>query len=154
MRKQLLQVLTSGRVTVEYLEATRVAVEDPGHPRPGFEAQSWCRCGWCRPQENRREQVCCKQCPCVQFQTDFTDIVVNRSVLECVARRHLDWQNDPQPEIIPSNLLRKAGYRQYIAWKYNYLGPGEQRCPPSCVVWAVRGQYLSPNGQYLGFMEE
>ena len=43
----------------------------------------------------------------------------HRSVLEAVARRHLDWLGEEQPVMLIEYLLQKAGYWQYISWQYS-----------------------------------
>ena len=33
--------------------------------------------------------------------------------------------------------FRKAAYRQYILWVYDYLGRGNRRVAPSCVILKI-----------------
>ena len=151
MKTQMLKLLQSGHATLDLLEQFQL----DSQPEAVMSRPSWCSCGRCREQERPKEQKCCRgRGGCVTLSPEFAAICMNREVLSCVARRHLDWLVEPQPDLVPNNLLRKAGYRQYTAWKYHYLGPGNRKCPPSCVVWAVRGKYPSPDGMYMGFEEE
>jgi len=44
----------------------------------------------------------------------------------------------------PAKNYRKAVYRQWIMWQ---PGPGVRQVVPSCVVWAVRGTYPTPDSR-------
>lgn len=49
--------------------------------------------------------------------------------------------------------LRLAAYRQYTWWIHGYLGRGDRRVIPSCVVSAVRREFPEPQDNYTGFQE-
>ena len=46
-------------------------------------------------------------------------------------------------------LYRLAAYRQFTNWTYNFLGKGNRRVVPACVVKTVRLKFPEP--QYTGF---
>ena len=50
-----------------------------------------------------------------------------------------------------SSSLRIAAYFQYTWWVHGFLGGGNRRLIPSCVVTAIRERY--PDEQYTGFRE-
>ena len=99
--------------------------------------------------KNPVERVCCKIPTCVTTTEAFHDVVLNRNVLVvCIIDRSNYMSEDVSYE--PSNF-RKAAYRQYTQYSYGYLGRGNRKTIPSCVVWRVRDQYPAPDNNYLGF---
>ena len=126
--------------------------EGPSAPQadpPGQDNLNWCRCGKCRPLENPVERIFCKIPTCVTTTETFHDVVLNRHVLSvCIIDRRDYMQEDAAYE--PSDY-RKAAYRQYSLYSHGYLGRGNRKTIPSCVVWRVRDQYPAPDNNYLGF---
>ena len=53
--------------------------------------------------------------------------------------------------IFASRSLRLAAYRQYTCWVHGYLGRGDRRVIPPCVVTAIREAFPDPSQQYKGF---
>ena len=78
-------------------------------------------------------------------------ICVDHLVLTVAILNRVDITADPI-DYSPSSY-RKAAYRQYILWIHGYLGRGNRRVVPSCVVLAIRRWYPSPTGLYMGFRE-
>ena len=111
----------------------------------------WCICGRCRHMPLEVEKVCCRQRVCITREEFFQSAVLDMSVLSIAIVNRSDVFAD-DPEYTPSSY-RKAAYRQWILWQHGYLGRANRRVIPSCVVWAVRDRYPSPDGQYLGFKE-
>ena len=54
---------------------------------------------------------------------------------------------------IQNRSLRFAAYQQFIWWIFQYLGKGNRRVIPSCVVWSIRKHFPEANGQYTWFEE-
>ena len=46
---------------------------------------------------------------------------------------------------------RLAAYRQFTNWTYSFLGKGNRRVVPACVVNAVRQQFPEADNVYTGF---
>ena len=95
--------------------------------------------------------LCCRKRPCVTTQEFFESAVLDMNVLSIAIVNRSDVYAD-DPDYSPSSY-RKAAYRQWILWNYGYLGRGQRRVVPLCVVWAVRKRYPAPDGYYLGFKE-
>ena len=71
--------------------------------------------------------------------------------LELCIRNTSDIRNDR--EDTSSTAFRKAAYRQFILSRYGYLGKGNRRVCPSCVVLKKRQRYPSVTGVYMGYRE-
>ena len=78
--------------------------------------------------------------------------MLDKDQLVLAIRNKADLFVDDAPEDV--RLLRKAAYRNFILWKYFYLGRGNRRVIPSCCVWTIRDTYPSPDGTYLGYKDE
>ena len=81
----------------------------------------------------------------------FHDTCLNRNVLTvCVIDRANFFGDDV--EFTPANYW-KGAYRQYILYSHGYLGRGNRKVAPACVVWKIRDNYPAPDNNYLGFKE-
>lgn len=155
-----LEVETCHKVIVEAycgaggFQRLRQLVQQPAHPfsqQPQDEdLPSWCICGRCRHMDQPVEQVCChrRDC-CITTLEAFEAITLDVSVLWVAIVNRCEVTGDDAEET-PSNF-RKAAYRQYTVWKNGYLGAGNRRPVPACVVWAIRDRFPEPSGVYLGF---
>ena len=123
----------------------------PAHGRPGGNGPDWCICGNCREMGTPVENVCCRRRNCVTTFDDFHLLCTERAVLTVAIQNRADIYADAVV-FSPANY-RKAAYRQYILWVYGYLGRGNRRVIPSCVVLCIRNWYPAPDGIYLGFRE-
>ena len=99
------------------------------------------------PEEN----VCCRSRACLTTIDTFETIVLNRDVLSVAIVHRADvYSKDP---LYAPSIYRKAAYRQWTLWRCGYLGRGNRRVIPACVIWAMRDKYPAPDGIYLGFKE-
>lgn len=55
--------------------------------------------------------------------------------------------------VVVPRSLRLAAYFQFTWWVHGYLGRGNRRVIPSCVVSAIRERYPEASGEYQGFQE-
>ena len=76
-------------------------------------------------------------------------LVLDPEVLELCIKNRGEIRNDREDNSTPA--FRKAAYRQYILDRYNYIGIGNRKVAPSCVVRAIRSRYPSVTGTYMGF---
>ncbi|CAG2201862.1 unnamed protein product [Mytilus edulis] len=133
-----------------------IDVRDAGNGSPEIppnrEVPSWCKCSFCREMPNEIEKVCCKQTPvnCHSQLREFNTVVLDELVLEVARRMREDLMIDPHDDNF-NRGNRHAAYRQYVLWIHGYLGAGNRRVIPSCVVWKIREKYPDPVGQYVGF---
>ena len=122
----------------------------PPAPDPPNQNSNWCVCGNCRVMPTPSENKCCGCTRCATTFDDFHIICLEHSVLTVAIHNRAD---------IYANLIdyspasyRKAAY-MYILKEHGYLGRGNRRIIPSCVVLCIRDRYPAPDGQYLGFKE-
>ena len=111
----------------------------------------WCLCGLCRPMPQAIENKCCKQRKCITTTSRFAKLCLDPDVLELAIRNAGDIRNDRQDN--STRALRKAAYRQFILARHGYLGKGNRRVCPSCVVLKIRDRYPSVTGIYMGYRE-
>lgn len=120
-------------------------------PNSGTPKPSWCVCNKCVEMDTVQENVCCGNTRCITDFESFFLICVDHLVLTVAILNRVDIRADPI-DYAPSSY-RNAAYRQYILWIHGYLGRGNRRVVPSCVVLAIRRWYPSPTGLYMGFRE-
>lgn len=116
-----------------------------------LETPSWCICGNCKPMPQEIENKCCKQKKCITFSSRFSKICLDPDVLELCIRNTSDIRNDSEDN--STRAFRKAAYRQFILARHGYLGKGNRRVCPSCVVNKIRKRYPSLTGIYMGYRE-
>ena len=114
-------------------------------------APSWCVCSNCRPMPQDIENKCCKQKKCITYSSRFAKICLDPDVLELCIRNTSDIRNDHEDN--STRAFRKAAYRQFILARHGYLGKGNRRVCPSCVVNKIRQRYPSVTGVYMGYRE-
>ena len=102
------------------------------------------------PQEI--ENKCCGQRGCVTNHTRFQKLCLDPDVLQLAIRNRGDLRNDMDDN--STRFLRKASYRQYVLDRYGYLGKGNIKVCPSCVVEVIRQHYPSQTGVHMGFCED
>ena len=150
-QQSLLIELLQDRGGVELARCMMQRMDNDDNYQPPQGTPEWCKCGKCRPMENPVERVCCKMRPCITTSDVFHDTSLNRNVLSVCIIDRADYFGD-DVEFQPANY-RKAGYRQYIMYSHGYLGRGNRKVAPSCVVWKIRDNYPAPDNNYLGFKE-
>ncbi|XP_078384476.1 uncharacterized protein LOC144666909 isoform X2 [Oculina patagonica] len=124
-------------------------------PEPGPSSVNhlpWCKCGVCQIMPQEVENKCCGQRRCVTTHTRFQKLCLDPDVLQLAVRNRGDVRNDREDNSTRS--FRKASYRQYVLDRYGYLGKGNRKVCPSCVVKTVRQHYPSQTGVYMGFRPE
>ena len=121
----------------------------PPHSEP---IPDWCKCRLCQPMPQEIENKCCGLRKCVTLARRFQKLCLDPEVLELCIRNRADIRNDREDNSTSS--FRKAAYRQFILEKYGYLGKGNRKVAPACVVLSVRRHYPSPTGIYMGFRPE
>ena len=144
----LVHLLGMGRGSLDF--AKKLAEEDPNDPEPpAEETPEWCKCRVCVPMLSEEENVCCKRVTCITSYTSFSNICVDRDILEVCIKARCDIRADEFNFSMES--FRKAGYRQFALWRYGKLGRGNRKVIPACAVCRIRAQYPAPDGRYMGF---
>jgi len=146
--KILTDLYFMGRGSLDFAKNLIGAASNPPPP-PDPAAPQWCTCRRCRPMETDVENVCCKRVNCITQLNTFSNICLDRDILEVCIKARCDFRADEFDFTMES--FRKAGYRQYIMWRFGKLGRGNRRVVPSCVVLAIRDSFPSANGQYMGY---
>ena len=146
--KILVNLLSMGRGSLDF--AKNIASAEPEEPEPPAEdTPEWCKCRVCRPMPDDQENVCCKRVTCITNYTAFTNICLDRDILEVCIKARCDIRADEFNFSMES--FRKAGYRQFALWRYGKLGRGNRRVIPACAVRRIREHYPAPDGRYMGF---
>ena len=144
----LCKLLSMGRGSLEFAKHA-VAQGIPEQPSPLEEQPPWCQCHICRPMESEQENLCFKKRTCITSYTSFSNICLDREILEVCIKARCDIRAEEFNFTMES--FRKAAYRQYVLWTYGKLGRGNRRVIPACVVRMIRAAYPAPDGQYMGF---
>jgi len=125
----------------------------PQLPQPSSSntAPTWCVCNLCNPMPLEIENKCCKHNPCVTLSSRFQKLCLDPDVLKLCIKNVGDIRNDREDN--STRAFRKAAYRQFILARHGYLGRGNRRVCPSCVVCKIRESYPSVTGVYMGFRD-
>ena len=139
---------------------------------PNPSSPDWCICSRCWPMLNARQNVCCRDVPFKTTRGEFRAVLLDYNVLRvsvrysrysgtcpqlvfifhCITRYRADWFAAPLD--YSHSGIRNAAYRQYILSFYGYLGQGNRRIAPSCVVTCVRKWYPSPDDAYMVYLSQ
>jgi len=145
----LVNLLSMGRGSLNF---AKVLITMDSAPEPALNiipSPEWCKCRVCQPMPSDEENLCCKRVTCVTSYTSFSNICLDRDILEVCIRARCDIRADDFNFSMES--FRKAGYRQFALWRYGKLGRGNRRILPACVVKRIRAQYPAPDGRYMGY---
>ena len=143
----LITLLSMGRSSLDF--AKKLTDEAPEElPRLG-NAPEWCKCGVCRPMPDEQENVCCKRVTCLTSYTAFSNICLDRNILEICIKARSDIQAEEFNFSMES--FSKAAYRQFALWRYGKLGRGNRRVIAACAVRMIRLCYPAPDGRCMGF---
>ena len=143
----LINLLSMGRGSLDF--AKKLSDGEPEEPPPPVNNPQWCRCGVCRPMPDEQENLCCKRVTCLTSYMAFSNICLDRDILEICIKARSDIQAEEFNFSMES--FRKAAYRQFALWRYGKLGRGNRRVIPSCAVLKIREIYPAPDGRYMGF---
>ncbi|XP_077148997.1 uncharacterized protein LOC143809925 [Ranitomeya variabilis] len=120
----------------------------------------WCQCGNCVPMPTAIESICCQEIPNAEpYMLDFSCVTLHeffhtfceRSETVNIVLRTVDHNLHPPPSKEMKRKLRKTAYRSFTAWIHGYLGAGNRRPIPSCVVTKVRFAFPDDDDEYMGF---
>ena len=79
--KILVNLLSMGRGSLDF--AKKIASAEPEELEPPAEdTPEWCKCRVCRRMPDDQEIVCCKRVTCITSYTAFTNICLDRDILE------------------------------------------------------------------------
>ncbi|CAJ0925925.1 unnamed protein product [Ranitomeya imitator] len=102
----------------------------------------WCHCGNCVPMPTNIESICCQEIQnAEQYMLDFS----------CVTLHEFFFTHSVTALKQLALKLRKTAYRSFTAWIHGYLGAGNRRPIPSCVVHKVRFAFPDDDDEYMGF---
>ena len=137
-----------GRGSLDF--AKKLACDEPEDPEPPSEDLPECgKCQECRPMPDDQENVCCSRVTCITRYTSFSNICLDRDILEVCIKARCDIRADDFNFSMES--FRKAGYRQFALWRYGKLGRGNRKVIPACTVLRIRSRYPAPDGRYMSF---
>lgn len=79
--KVLIKTLSMGRGSLVF--AKKLATDDPEDPeQPDENAPQWCKCQVCRLMPDEQDNVCCKRVTYITNYTAFSNICLDRDILE------------------------------------------------------------------------
>ncbi|CAJ0967696.1 unnamed protein product, partial [Ranitomeya imitator] len=107
----------------------------------------WCHCGNCVPMPTNIESICCQEIQ--KMRNHICWILVVETVH--IVLRTVDQNLHPPPSKEMKRKLRKTAYRSFTAWIHGYLGAGNRRPIPACVVNKVRFAFPDDDHEYMGF---
>ena len=111
----------------------------------------WCKCGCCQTMPQEIENKCCKHKKCITSTRRFRKLCLDPEFLLLSSRNVGDIRNDR--EDTGTRVFRKQAYSHYILDTHGYLGKGNRRVAPACVMLCIRKHYPSQTGVYMGYRE-
>ena len=147
----IIETTNQGRGSLDHvkdaLTAAKNEIRQPSNGPDG--SPEWCKCAHCQEMETIIENKCCGFKKCVTTYRLFGKCCFDKDCLMLSIKAWVDMRADEHN--LESNNYGKAEYQQFTLWKYGRLGKGNRRVLPSCVVWAVRREYHSRDGVYMGY---
>ena len=119
-------------------------------PAPNPQKPDFCQCGNCITHAKSRMNFCCCQKPCVSKLQTFTDLCLNFATIAITGILNYATTMKDIPDYSP-RFWRNQSYRFYTLWQHAKLPRHVRRCPPSCVVNAVRKQFPEADDGYVGY---
>lgn len=120
----------------------------------------WCTCGDCKPVEIDEACICCQEemggerirdTECLTKLEAFTRLCLDPLVLENVL---VGLHHSTGVSLSPNNRnYRYAAYKQFVWWRYGYLGARNRKVVPACATWKIRQRFPEPLGIYIPFKE-
>ena len=92
---------------------------------------------------------------CITLIDKFKSCILNRDVIEMIAYGY-NRKGLPDKDNVEAynKLLRFAGYRSFLSLlELHGLGKSRRYRLPTCVIAAIRDQYPSATGAYVGFKD-
>ena len=89
--KILTDLLCMGRGCLDFAKNLIGAASNPPPP-PDAAAPQWCTCRRCRPMETDVENVCCKRVNCITQLNTFSNICLDRDILEVCIKARFDFR--------------------------------------------------------------
>lgn len=135
------------------------------------DVKTWCKCGCCKVMPTQLELKCCcdESFDLTNMQDDdfkpgvdcvSTAAVLLNGVLSEV-NLQLQWFSSTQyrgatgDDLKFTNMdhasYRFHAYRSYINFMHGYLGRGNRRVIPACLVAYIRAHWPDPDDQYVGY---
>ncbi|XP_041420024.1 P2X purinoceptor 7-like [Xenopus laevis] len=123
----------------------------------------WCLCGNCTAMNTQKESTCCQEEPAIQaLIPDQCSCIIqwDRVTNDILNKERADWaykitnfkQKKKPKQAAYMRGIRRAAYRSFTTWVYGYLGTGNRKVIPSCIVTAIRAAFPDPKGKYVGFL--
>ena len=88
---------------------------------------------------------------CITKSDDFAKLCFEQVILKTTLAAIHHLRGDKHK--LCNRAYRFAAYKLYVWWVYGYLGKGQRKVIPSCVIWAIRDRFPEPDGLYVSFSE-
>ena len=152
LERFIIETASHGKGSLDYIRTSiQISKGEYSDPDPNTDTPEYCKCGNCRKMPSDIEDKCCGLQNCLRNDRLFKKLCTDVDILQQSIRERCDIRAEQID--YSSNSLRKSAYRGFVLWRYGKLGIGNRRVVPSCCVLAIRKEFPSDNGLYMGFHE-